>query len=139
MSHLYIAGYVASVAYGLGERLIDILNARLSSFKFTKFVCPSNNWKSLSSELQRRYGFKTKDYQCVIWTASGRFIGDQNAFIKYCKDIYNVESDVDQTTLFDIAEENKITCDNMFNDDLAVDIEEDYAHIIVNSWEQSEY
>ena len=44
MSHLYIAGDVASVAFSLGERLVDLLKSRLQDFKFTKLVCPSNNW-----------------------------------------------------------------------------------------------
>ena len=47
MSHLYIAGDVASVAFSLGERLVDLLKSRLQDFKFTKLVCPSNNWGSL--------------------------------------------------------------------------------------------
>ena len=139
MSHLYIAGDVASVAFSLGERLVDLLKSRLQDFKFTKLVCPSNNWESLSSELQRKHGFKTKDYQCVVWTVSGRLIGNQNDLVKYCKDIYNVECDLDQGTLLDVAEENKSTCDGMFNNDLAVETDEDFAHVIVNSWEKSEY
>ena len=47
MSHLYIAGDVASVAFSLGERLVDLLKSRLQDFKFTKLVCPSNNWEDI--------------------------------------------------------------------------------------------
>ena len=36
-------------------------------------------------------------------------------------------------------QENKSTCDGMFNNDLAVETDEDFAHVIVNSWEKSEY
>ena len=50
MSHLYIAGDVASVAFSLGERLVDLLKSRLQDFKFTKLVCPFahvivNSWE----------------------------------------------------------------------------------------------
>ena len=50
-----------------------------------------------------------------------------------------INFDLDQATLFDVAEENKSTCDGMFNNDLAVETDEDFAHVIVNSWEKSEY
>ena len=52
--------------------------------------------------------FKTKDFKCIVWTVSGRIIGNQDDFVKYCKEIYNVECDIDEVTLFDVADENKV-------------------------------
>ena len=43
-----------------------------------------------------------------MWTVSGRIIGNQDDFVKYCKEIYNVECDIDEVTLFDVADENKV-------------------------------
>ena len=50
-----------------------------------------------------------------MWTVSGRIIGNQDDFVKYCKEIYNVECDIDEVTLFDVADENKVRLNFVYN------------------------
>ena len=138
MAHFYIAGNAASIEFARGERLVDILHHRLPDCRFTKLVTSTQNWGNLRSELQQKWGFKTKEYQCVVWTSAGTLIGNEKDFSTYAQETYGVETDVTKAIMVKIASENATTVMSILNDRVLSDsVNSEYVE--VNSWESSEY
>mgnify|MGYP001228777060 FL=1 len=138
MAHFYIAGNAASIEFAAGERLVDILQYRLPDCRFSKLVTSTQKWGNLRSELQQKWGFKTKEYQCVVWTSAGLLIGNEKDFSTYVQETYGVKTDVTKVQMVKIASENAASVMSILNDrDLTDGHNSEYVE--VNSWESSEY
>ena len=116
MAELYIAGNCESVSFTHGERLCDILRQTLPVCSVTKFVTLRAHWEQGRRELAARYGLdeeRLSTLECVVWFADGRLLGGADAFSDYCKQTYNVHSDLDLVELPGIAKENTAVVQKM--------------------------
>ena len=116
MAEFLIAGNVESVSFTHGERLCDILRQALPACSVKKMVSLRKNWDQAKRELAKTYGFeeeRLRDLECVVWFADGRLLGGADEFSDYCKQTYNIVSDLDLTDLPGIAKENSVVVQKM--------------------------
>ena len=137
MASFLIAGNVETSLFSHAERLLDILRQTLPVCQVRKYVTTSEKWEQAQAELCKEYKFDAKEVstlQCVVWHEDGRYIGGAEAFSKYCKSTYNVDSDlVDTEQLKAVAKENTKVVLSMFQENQAAAANSDVALLLVGS------
>ena len=137
MASFFIAGNVETTLFTHAERLLDILRQTLPVCHVRKYVTTSDKWEQSQEELCKEFKFDPKEVaklQCVVWHADGRFIGGADAFSKYCKSTYNVDSDlVDLEKLKAIAKENTDVVLSMFQENQASAANSEATLLLVGS------
>ena len=109
MAEFLIAGNVESVSFTHAERLCDILKQTLPCCSVTKHVALRAHWPAAREKLAAQLGFdpeQVRTLECIVWFADGRLVGGADAFSDYCKQTYNLRSDLELCDLPGIAKEN---------------------------------
>lgn len=109
MAEFIIAGNVESVSFTHGERLCDILRQTLPVCSVTKYVALRKHWDQAKGEIAEQYRLESDriaPHECIVWFSDGRLIGSADDFSDYCKQTYNVQSDLELGDLPGIAKEN---------------------------------
>eukprot|EP00297_Palpitomonas_bilix_P016225 CAMPEP_0113901096 /NCGR_PEP_ID=MMETSP0780_2-20120614/21056_1 /TAXON_ID=652834 /ORGANISM="Palpitomonas bilix" /LENGTH=125 /DNA_ID=CAMNT_0000893655 /DNA_START=555 /DNA_END=933 /DNA_ORIENTATION=- /assembly_acc=CAM_ASM_000599 len=88
------------------EDLASYISAELPDISIKKYMVHPEDWASFYADTTKKLGFVYRPLDVLIWTDTGRLIGDQNDFSAHCHEYYKAKIKEPFETYVKIAEEN---------------------------------
>lgn len=102
----HVAGRADDWRYAQSEALGELVERKLPSVKVVRHCIHPDEWDAYLKYTVNTHGFLGWNKSPVVWTANGRLIGDETAFIETVKNKYDISDSKSARQLMAIAKEN---------------------------------
>eukprot|EP00762_Andalucia_godoyi_P001077 ANDGO_02116.mRNA.1 hypothetical protein len=89
--HIFVVGKSTSRWFVNAQHLTALLSDAVPAVKSSVFPVKDEAWKDFYLSTARQLGFRPADHDVVVYTSSGRFIGDEEALLAYIQAKYGID------------------------------------------------